>query len=115
MRQTPHGTRDADLNPLLSFTYGKLADSGLHGRPRDPVDAHVGGQHIGNHDRSVSLLIVFHHRDPGPAHGETGAVQGVHELAFPAALRLVADAGAPGLERLTVRTGGDLPELVPRG
>src|SRR5713226_2907125 len=81
----------------------------------DEVDAHVWAQNVGDHDRTVGLLIILHYGDPGTAHSEPRTVQRVHEIAFAAALGLVADTGTAGLERFAIRAGGYLAEFVARG
>src|SRR5215467_8385923 len=76
------------------------------------VDAHVRAQSLGHSDGTIRLLIILHHRDPGPSHGQSRPIQCVNELAFTTGFRLETDAGATRLERFTVRTRGNLPELA---
>src|SRR5271165_1805309 len=61
---------------------------------RNAIGADIRAQGIGNHDASVSLLIVLNDRDPG-----------VHEFALLRSFRTIANVGTTRLKRLEVRTG----------
>ena len=56
------------------------------------------------------MLVVFENREPGAAHGEAAAVEGVHEFILSLGCRgLEADVGAAGLEGFEVGAGRDFP------
>ena len=44
------------------------------------MTAHVGAQRLGNDDGAVGLLVVFENGEPGAAHGQAAAVEGVDEF-----------------------------------
>src|SRR6185436_9486958 len=46
----------------------------------EPVGADVRGEGGGNPDRSVGGLVVFQQRGDGPREGDTGGIEGMHEL-----------------------------------
>ena len=63
--------------------------------------AYIGPQHLWNRHRSIGVLAVFQHRHQGAAHGQAGAIQGVHQLVF--ALRVLkARLQAPRLETFAI-------------
>ena len=65
---------------------------------RDAVRAHVGAKGFWNDNASVGLLVVFEDGEPGAAHGQGAAVEGVDKFGLSLPFRLEADVGAPGLE-----------------
>ena len=87
----------------------------------DPGDngieaAHVWAQGLGDEDGAVGLLVVFENGEPGAAHGEAAAVDGVDEFIFAFGGGLETNVGAAGLEGFEVRTGGDFAvKLLGRG
>src|SRR5512144_1365301 len=77
--------------------------------------AEVGPERLRDLDRAVRALVVLEDRDERASDCERRPVQRMHELRLLPGLAAEADVGAPRLERLTVRAGGDLPVRVLSG
>lgn len=37
----------------------------------DPFDTHIRAKHFRNHNRTVGLLVILHHGNPGAPHGKS--------------------------------------------
>ena len=68
----------------------------------------VGTQRLGNGDRTVGVLIIFHERDQRAPNREAGTVQCVDEARLAAVGRLVLHTHAACLEILAIAAGADL-------
>jgi hypothetical protein len=67
-------------------------------------------QGLGDANRAVGLLIVFEDCEPGAAHSQPAAIEGVDKLGFSlASARTEPDVGTPRLKGVEVRAGGDFP------
>src|ERR1700694_2992325 len=74
--------------------------------PDDVETAHVCAQYRGYSDGAVLLLVILNDGDHRAREGETGPIQRVHEIDL-SVLAPVTDVGAPRLEVVVVRAGGD--------
>src|SRR3569833_341299 len=77
---------------------------------REP--AHVGLQDLGYLHAAVAILIVLHDRDQRAAHGETRAIQGMHELGLAGLGIAPSRLQTPRLKILEVAARGDLAILL---
>src|SRR5262245_13303566 len=77
-------------------------------RANDLAAVHIGAKHVGDHDRSVGLLIVLEHRDQGSPDGEARAVERVNITQLAAAARAVARLHSARLEVAAHRAARDL-------
>ena len=75
---------------------------------RDPLQpAHVRPQSLRDQHRAVGLLIILQNRQPGPAHGQPAAVEGVHKFVLRLRARPACSGywpAAPGTTRNWSRT-----------
>src|SRR5262245_30962101 len=74
--------------------------------------AHVRPKRLGDDDGAVGLLVIFEDGDERTAHGETRAVQRVHELGLAGFGIAPARLHAPRLERFAVAARRDLAVLA---
>src|SRR5579875_3093041 len=79
--------------------------SGKSNATGDDLDsAHVGLERVGQRDRAVGPLIVFHHRDQRAADREAGAVERVDEACSLSAFGLETRVHAARLVIAAIRT-----------
>src|SRR5579875_299968 len=79
--------------------------SGKSNATGDDLDsAHVGLERVGQRDRAVGPLIVFHHRDQRAADREAGAVERVDEACSLSAFGLESRVHAALLVIAAIRT-----------
>src|ERR1039458_5914142 len=73
--------------------------------------AHIWTKKLGDKYGAIGLLVVFDNGEPGAAHGETAAIEGMHELRFGLCARrgcgAVADVGTARLKGVEVGAGRD--------
>src|SRR5690606_28251722 len=71
--------------------------------------AHIAAQRLGHGHAAVGLLVVLQHRDQGPADGQPGTVEGVHQFRLAGFRVPPTGLHAACLEVATVGAGGNFP------